>query len=126
MHLLWSQLQLVLSCHTSSVLLSASSVASYEFVVDDWVVTEQKCLCTVAHKAEEAIAQKAKEIATLAMHAAYLWRQLDFLDCYEETILWSELECLELLGYLGVRVLEPFASSPSSPLSFSDVMGVLN
>ena len=54
---------------------------------DEYIVTEQKCLHTATCEAKKAVAQKAKEMAALAAHAACLQRQLNFLDCHKETVL---------------------------------------
>ena len=93
---------------------------------DKHIVTKQKYLYTATCKAKEAITQKAEEMATLATYAAHLWRQLDFLDHRKETVLWLELECLDLLECSGVQVPESSALSIGSLLFFSNVMGVLD
>src|SRR5438552_9824612 len=86
----------ILPCHSVSYFLS-----------DERVIAKQKCLHAEARKAKEAITQKAAEMATLAARTACLQRQLDFLDRHEDTILHSELECLELLERAEVQVPGP-------------------
>ena len=97
-----------------------------DFFEDEWVVVEQARLRAEAQKAKEMMARKAEEVAALAARAARLHKQLDFLDHREEMTLRSEIECLELLEWSGVRLPELGPESVSSPSSFSDVMGTLN
>ena len=71
--------------------------------------------------------QKAEDAALEAMaHAVCLRKQLDFLEGCERRILQSELEYLELLEQLGVRLPEPETESLASPSSFSDMLGALD
>ena len=87
------------------------------------MVEEQEWLRHAARKAEEAMAQKAEEMASLAACAARFRKQLDFLEGRDRRLLQSELECLELVESMGARSPDP---PPGSPSSFSDVLGVID
>ena len=87
------------------------------------MVEEPEHLRRAAHKAEEAMAQKAEEMASLAARATHLRKQLDFLEGRDHRLLRSELECLELVESIGARSPDP---PPGSPSSFSDVLGVID